>query len=472
MRILAGEAGWVAAGQLFAGLGALVSVRLLTEVLPPASYGQLVLLLGLATLAFNFSAWPLLNAAMRFRAEFTDPTGAALLRRESVKMLRWSLLGMGAVVMIAGAAFGPTAGLPVWVGVVLVCVVLADTARTYETSLLNAARRQKAMALWRASDAWGRPLLAVAFVLAFAGGAPLVLLGFALATGGICLVFARLITLEGKQADADQPTTTGEPESGPGPVPTTSGAPEAAEPTRGDEAPARAQHGLGARSLEDAPSLRRRIWTFVLPLLPIAGLTWITSVGDRYILAALLSLEAAGIYAALYAVVSRPFLMLGGFLDTWLRPRFYEAAAKRRWQQFGRIIAFWVALALAIGTFGVVCFVVLSDIVALVLLAEPYRAAADLMPWIAVGYALNTVSQVFLRVCFAFERTELVLWIRCFAAAAALIISIPLIASYGLWGAAVAVPGYLGAQLLMVMVIAAIVVKGQLDTADTQECGK
>lgn len=424
---LAGEAGWVAAGQLMTAVGGLVGMRLLTEVLPPKNFGALIILLGFASLAFDFSTRQIMQAAMRFRAEYADEEGARILRTESLRVMRWMLSAVCAILIVAFVLWRPDQNLPFWIGLVLAALVLADTARTYETGLLNAARRQKALALWQAADAWARPLVAVSLVLAVSGDAQTVLIGYALATSAICLLFARTLTLEGKAASI----------------------------SRADADGSSALPDHGRRRAE----IRQRIFTFILPLFPVAGLAWITAVGDRYIIAGMLDLQAAGLYAAIYGVVSRPFLMAGEFLDTWLRPRLYEAVTHRDTAASWRTVGLWSALATGIGGSGVICFLLLHDAAAALLLAKPYRDASHLMPWIALGYAIVMVSQVALRLCFAHHRTSFILLTRIVIAVATVAVMIPMIARYGLWGAAVAAPIYFSVQLAFSCLMAAIAVR-------------
>jgi O-antigen/teichoic acid export membrane protein len=83
------------------------------------------------------------------------------------------------------------------------------------------------------------------------------------------------------------------------------------------------------------------------------------------------------------------------------------------------------------------------------LLAEHYRGAIKLMPWIALGYCLLVISYVFEKACYAYKRTKAVLYIQISGAIASICIAIPLVYYWGLQGAAVAVPLYFGIQLLV-----------------------
>ena len=138
---LFGEAGWVLVGQIIVALAALASVRLLTELLPAAQYGQFVLLMGLITLSFGLACRNVMQAGMRFRAEYSTPAETVLLRHVTTRIRNWAMLAAIFLMAIGGFFFAENWGLPVWIGLLMGFVFVSDVLRTYETSLLNAARR-------------------------------------------------------------------------------------------------------------------------------------------------------------------------------------------------------------------------------------------------------------------------------------------------------------------------------------------
>ncbi len=417
---LFGEAGWVLFGQVSVALAALVSVRLLTELMAANQYGQFTLLISMVTLVFGLACRNVMLAGMRFRADYSEPAETAALRLVTSRIRNWALAAGVAVLGVGGAVFGTEVGLPPWIGLLMGLVLVSDVLRTYETSLLNAARRQRILSIWSAIEAWGRPLAAGAILLTIGGGASAVLVAYGTITLLISLVFGRLIALEGRGAI-------------PRPV-------EGAQESRPAPAPV---------------ALQRRVITYMLPLMPIPFMNWTQSVGDRYLIAGLIGLEEAGLYAATYGLVAQPFLMVTAFLDTWLRPRFFESVAKGEAMARDRIFLFWLVLAAAIGTFGVLCFHFLHEWVASILLAEDFRHVSYLMPWIAAGYACHAVLSPFLKFCFAYEKTNYVLIVRTVTAIATVAIAVPLISTFGLMGAAYAVPGYFGAQLVAAIIAGA-----------------
>jgi O-antigen/teichoic acid export membrane protein len=176
--------------------------------------------------------------------------------------------------------------------------------------------------------------------------------------------------------------------------------------------------------------------------------------GDRYLIAGMLSLHEAGLYAAAYGLASRPFLMLSGMLELTMRPVLQNAVAARDIALVARAKRVWVLTMVAAAAFGVIGFVMLSDWVGRILLAEQFRTASSLMPWIAFGYALYSVATVYTRFCYAFDDTKAVLILTTAGASIGIAVLFPAIAIYALPGAAAAVLVRFGIELLMAALLA------------------
>ena len=154
-------------------------------------YGEEVLLLGLAMLASNMFCLPVLTALVRFypdaaRAGRVAPLRALLRQLFVPRTLAIAILLAFGGVAWAGFAGGDVSGAA-FVGVAILLAL--DVVRLFESTLLNAARRQRAYSLWYAADAISRPLLAALAIFAFGADALSVLLGYAAAVGLTTLAF-------------------------------------------------------------------------------------------------------------------------------------------------------------------------------------------------------------------------------------------------------------------------------------------
>jgi len=178
-------------------------------------------------------------------------------------------------------------------------------------------------------------------------------------------------------------------------------------------------------------------------------LGWVTGVGDRYLIGGLLGVDKVGIYAAIYGLVSRPFLMLGSAVELTFRPIYNKAVVTDSPSEPRKVLRNWLLLLMGAGGIGFVFFTALAPTIVNVLVAEEYRSGARLVPWIAAGYVLLILSYVFEKVCYAYEATHLILLTQLCGALASLGIAFAAIRAWGLIGAAAAVPAYCGLQLLI-----------------------
>ena len=394
------EGAWVAVGQIGSALAALVSVRLLTELIEPQDYGLFTLLLGVSALAQGLAVNPFLQAMLRFHPDWARRGRLRLLRAEGGDSIATLIIALAGAIALAGVALGPITQEPAWLGAAVAGILLLDSLRSFETSLFNAARRQRPMALWNALDAWARLLFAFAAMACLGADAGAALMGYFLGSAVVATLFYGTTTPEGAKGQAA---------------------------------------GLRERQAVRA-ELRQSLWTYALPLMPIAILTWISGVGDRYIIGGLLGLEQAGLYAATYALISRPYLMMSGMFELTIRPIYHEALAEGDRLRAKAALRRWLLLAVVGGGAGLLLIWLLKDVIADLLLSKPYRSAASVMPWVAAGYWLLSISEVFSRICYAYHATTSVLLIAAGGAVLSFTIVIPAILAFGITGAAMTVP--------------------------------
>lgn len=408
------EGGWVAAGQLLTAVAALVSIRIMTELLSPEEFGRLTLMVGVAALALGLASTPRLQAVIRYYPEWASRGRLDVLRQVAAKLIT-SLVAAAAIFIVFGWSVASFFTSVSWIAGVLVAALLViDALRGFEHAVLNAARRQQVTAKIQTADAWVRPLLAIPLVAWLGATAEAALLGYVMGSGLVVLGMRYLVRLEGHV-------------------------------TR--------RRAASPEEEQAAADLAIRIRKYAWPLAPLAIFGWLSGMGDRYVIGGMLGLAEAGLYAAAFALASRPFLMLSGIIAETLRPVLQNAIAANdsvRVRQVKRTML----LTMAGGAgFGVLCFVLLKDVAAVLLLAEQYRTAAGLMPWIALGYAFLAVSNVYSRFCYAFDATDYVLALTVAGAVIGVVVLVPAVMLYGLGGAAAAVPVRFGVELTLSSVL-------------------
>ena len=408
------EAIGLAVGTSATALGTLVGVRVLTQFLPPAGYGVLSLILGMSVLAISLASTPLTQAAIHFYPSVAADGSPRLilqsLLRCTMRMAPWIAVGA----LLAALLYIEWGGGTVALTALAAALLAADCWRAANLSLLNAARRHRRYVAWTFLDAWGRPLAGAAAVFAVGPSATAVLGAYVIVSIGLTMLFGIGLW----------PGTT-------------------------DVAPA-----LRPDATESASSFDARMWSYALPLIPLGVIGWASNLGDRYVIAGVLSVADAGLYAAVYGLASAPFMMVGGTVELALRPIHQTAVAAGNQARANFILRAWVAVVSVICGLGVLVLAVGHREIATLCVGQAYRQASGLMPWIGLGYAIRSVSYVFERVSYAYARTHRVLLTQLWAVAATVVATPAGVLLAGLKGAAMAVPVYFTVQCLVAIVLA------------------
>ena len=414
------EGCWILAGQLLSAIGVLVGLRLLTTLLSPKAFGEVALASGIVVLATGIAASPLMQGVLRYYPE-ASRTGNVFNLEHVVNYFLKRLIAIAAVVVFLGfnlfAFYEPT---DLWLGPIMVLLLIVEAVRQKELTLLNASRCQRLSATWNMLEAWVRPTSAYLFALVLGATAGTTLAGSLMASATLLLVFGRLAAKEREHHR---------------------------DPKRSSERDS---------DFSKRQEIERSLLDYSKPLMPLGLVGWICSQADRYLICGLLTVEEAGLYAAVYGIVSRPFLMAGGTFESWIRPAYYDAFEKmgsdsRRHHQ---IMAWWLTGISSVAVAGIVVFSLWHENIAYMLLAPAYRSASWLMPWIALGYGLVLLAQVYERVCYVAGDTTSVLRIEMLASIAALITTFYSLRVFGLSGAAYAAPVYFGVQLAAAVLFA------------------
>ncbi len=417
-----GEGAWVLGGRVLSVLAAFVGMRLLTEYLPPAVYGQVSLLLGISGLANLIVCMPYNQAVFRFSPEMAQSGHLFALRQTIGRILFRRTAGLVLALALVGAVYAAFTNGSYAVMALLGLLLAAEVVQTFEQNLLSAARRQRAVAIWLVMSDWFRPLLAVAAVVVLGQSASAVFLGNLVAAAGILgFLYAISFPFEGlpPAANLKDPSSS-------------------------------------------APSLpadvHQQIKSYASPLILLGIVAWVHSLGDRFILERMIGLKEVGLYVAAYGLTQKPFAMAEGVFQQTLQPAYNQAVSAGNRALEKRLFRTWLSLITGIVVFGCVCVSTLNGWAVRILLAEEYRSSMSLMPWLGVGFACLSIAHVFEFRLYSLKRTRFVLLGQTIGAIASLIVLIPMISTWGLMGAALACPIYYTVYMLAMIVLSQIAI--------------
>jgi O-antigen/teichoic acid export membrane protein len=332
--------------------------------------------------------------------------------------LKWATGSLVVLILIGGALYSRYRDISYLVFPALAGLMAAGAIQRLETCFWNAARRQKVTAIWHASTAWAKPVMAILAVVLLGAASQSVLLGYFAAASGVVLCI-RLLPVHREGIDGAK------------------------------------------RPSEIDRNLLKEIWVYVLPLFPQALVGWVILFSDRYIINGLLGREEVGVYAICYGMIGTPFLLAGASLSQTMRPPYFNAVSsgdKYREEKFFRT---WLTGTILISALGMIAIYCLRHWIAVILLAEEYRYGASLIPWITTGIGLQIIAQVFDSALFAYKRTKLILLSQIIGAIVCVVSVYLLTIQFGLIGAAGACPVYFLTLVIIKMLLVRKVTKSE-----------
>ncbi len=404
---LAREISAITGGQLLTAVGAIVGVRLVTELISPALMGFAGLLTGLIALAAGVFITPFSLFVMRGFAQ-------AVQCGKQDWFVRFARRSMGRIILTLAIPFAlcvlgvQASRREIDIPTVFLMVLHLGVAAafTLERTLLIADRLQARTSLISIAEKW----------LTFAGiAAGALLLGesaFSYFAGSLCLLCLALALFYW----VAQPTY----------------------PTSNDSS--------SRDRLETAAGWKRDAYSYALPLMPLGVISWFTSTGNRYILAALQNDRQLGAFIVCYGLAGQPFMMLSGLLSRFFRPIWFAAEERSDRHRARRIMWLYLALVTSSSLLGLILFHLLGNQLIPYVLARPYRQGAlGIMMWVAAGYAALAVASIFEVALYAEKRTSTITLAHVATAGVYLVLSLGLISRNGATGAAQAVClSYLG----------------------------
>lgn len=351
---------WIILGQVGAVVGAIVGVRLLTELLSPTAYGELTLGMTLAILVQQTILGPLGNGVTRFYAPAVeqDDLGGYL---NAVRRLMLSATGVIVLLTVLGIAGLFIAKRSEWIAIAIAATIFAILSGYNSTlsGIQNAARQRSVVALHQGMESWARFLVAAGLLLWLGSTSSIAMFGYALAVilvlGSQYVFFRRIVP----------------------------------------------------RHITNADGWQAQIWKYSWPFSIFGIFTWAQLASDRWALELLATTKEVGLYAVLFQLGYSPISMATGMVLQFLAPIFYQRAGdasdSRRNADVYKLS--WRLTWLALSVTGAAFLVALLFHAQIfrILVAKEYGSVSHLLPWVMLAggvfaagqsLALNLMSQL------------------------------------------------------------------------------
>lgn len=351
---LAKEGGWIVAGQIAAVLGALVLVRVLTEYLEPAQYGQLALGLTVAGLVNQVVTGGVTNGIGRFYSIAVERNDLAGYMHASHRLMVYAtaVVVIIALVVMVGLLW---LGYSQWMGLAAAALVLSVLSG-YNSSfgvIQNAARQRAIGAFHGGLDAWLKILLAVGVMLWLGRTSTAVVLGYALSsllvTGSQLLFMRQLIPPQGEKP-------------------------------------------------QYVTNWGHQIWAYSLPFSSWGIFTWAQQVSDRWALQAFTSTQEVGLYAVVFQLGYVPIGLATGIAMSFLGPILYQrsgsAADYTRNTSVHRIAWRITFVSLCVTALASLFTLLLHEWIFHLLVAAKYHAVSYLLPWMVLAGGIFAAGQM------------------------------------------------------------------------------
>lgn len=333
---------WITIGQAATVLGALVGIRLLTELLSPSEYGQLALGMTVATLVQTVVLGPLSNGVMRFYAPAREAGSVSGYLGAVTRMTIGSTGGILLIALIVGlgvAVFGSTQ----WLGFGIAALIFALLSgyNGILNGIQNAARQRAIVAMHQGIATWGRFLIAAGLMFWLGASSTLAMCGYAIAMVFVLvsqyLFFRRVIYSRASNNNESKP----------------------------------------------ASHWQSHIFKHSWPFATWGLLSWGRSVADRWGLEVFTTTDEVGLYAVLYQLGYYPIAMLVRMVTTLLAPIYFErvgdATSKERLDKIFRLgwkVA-WMSTILLMAAVGITYYY--HDLIFSLFVAKEYSHISYLL---------------------------------------------------------------------------------------------
>jgi O-antigen/teichoic acid export membrane protein len=354
MKRLAKEGSWIVVGQIATVVGALVLVRVLTEYLDPAQYGQLALGLTVAGLVNQMVMGGVSNAIGRFYSIAAEKNDLLSYLHSSRRLMAYATAVVVAIALVLlGGLFW--LGYSQWMGLAVAALVFSIVSgyNGAFSSIQNAARQRAIVAFHGGLDAWLKILLTLGVVLWLGTSSTEVVIGYTCSS--LLITLSQVIFL--RHIIPQQQTHT-----------------------------SRHQQWI------------HQMWAYSMPFSIWGAFTWMQQVSDRWALQTFATTQDVGQYVVVFQLGYAPIGIVTGLAMSFLGPILYQrsgaATDHRRNVSVHRLAWRITGLGLTASALAFLFTLVAHQWLFQHLVAAPFRASSRFLPWVVLAGGVFAAGQM------------------------------------------------------------------------------
>lgn len=351
---LAKEGSWIVIGQIATVTGALVLVRVLTEYLDPAQYGQLALGLTVAGLVAQVAMGGISVGIGRFysiAAEKSDLSGYLHATRHLLAYSTGLVVLIGLILIASLLLLGYLQWMALAAAALMFSVLSGYNGAL--SSIQNAARQRSIVAFHGGLEAWLKIGLAVGAVLWLGASSTAVVIGYA--GSSLLITFSQLFFL--RRTISQQQT-----------------------------------------KMSNHRQWMNQMWAYSLPFSSWGIFTWMQQVSDRWALQTYASTAEVGQYAVLFQLGYTPIALFSGMATSFLAPIMYQrsgdATSYARNENVHQLAWRMTHLSLMVTLLGFAITFAMHEWFFRILVAAEYRSGSYLLPWVVLSGGIFAAGQV------------------------------------------------------------------------------
>ena len=384
------ESFWSFFGQFTSVICIVLGVRVITDYVTPAHYGEYIIFSGISLLFFNTISGSIFQSFLRIIPE-----------KNSTKSYDKSILLSSKIVFLF-ISFGLLALLMsllidsylLFLVFIFFTYLISEHYVGLLKVLMNIKREQKKYAFFQILISITRPLLAVLLYIFYESNFISILYGFSL--GNLLVSF----TFFGEKI---------------------------------------IKSFLKAYQTKFYFNDFTEFFNYSKPLVFQKIFGWSLSNIDKYIIAFFLGVTTVGKYAPIVSLVSMLYLTASAAIENIFRPYYFEYVASNRSNDSKKILKMYALCLFFISITLIIIFSLFSKQIVFLFLGQDFREYYYLAPMISIGFSFLIFGYLFENICLAYKKTWKVFKIEGIATIANIMILPIMIYSFGVNGIPIAI---------------------------------